>query len=715
MKFLSDHDKTKRHLRMWTNQEVTLIAFFFSAAGSELGKSYLGLLRSLMYQLLLSLPDLIETLFPERWNTLARGQMCKIPWTVKELVKGITQLLRAHHANKHFCFLIDGLDEFEGDHRDLMDAIRAFNEAPTVKICVSSRPWSMFRQTYGSKPHLHMAVHELTKRDIDLYVRTRLETSTRGVLNHGELRQLGNTIRARSEGVFLWVSLAVGDLRKGIDERDDMSMLRRRLERYASELQSFFQHILDKIDPSYKRYTGRLLLMMMEQAWAPALIGISTLENYTAEGEFCFDYTWSPKSEDKLTELIDQGVLCANKWCRDILQAVNTTRRNVGYTLGTGRNLSLLDFCGYSDGLHFPFITDTFSFSHQTIYQFVNDTAKIGTLVEMAGTRFRAGTAWLYMFVGISRYAADLRSFIDFVSLILLMWMRNEVVRQTIMTDGGFANSMRECLVAFDRIGQNIPRPSNWNHWTHGALAEHTWKQPRKRLKCVPAGYQHSSFTSYLLSIDHCANYIADHLVREHFELSTDDQKQFLVESLLVPDLYEHILVKLKSQSRFYLQEDLIASRPQRLFQQDLYLYVVKVLNSGIDVNRSTQRPGCHFDYSLWQFFLVYLYSFVHRAEIVYIRPGDRTYRRLDFGIVVNIFRVFIRSGADPFAVVASEDLDPDPLETLARTASFLTAADIVEDLDTVCRWNRYGGIELCEDWIAGIGELKRLLAQASA
>lgn len=230
MKFLSDHDETRRHLRKWGNQEVILIAFFFWAAGSELEKSYLELLRSLTYQLLSALPDLIGILFPERWKTLARGETYRIPWTEKELVKRITQLLRVHPAKKRFCFLIDGLDEFAGDYRDLMDAISALNESPTIKVCVSSRPWSLLWQTYGSNHNLHVAAHELFRRDIDLYIRTR-EIYTGGVLNHGELRQLGNAVRARSEGVLLWVTLAVGGLRRVIDERDDIEKLQRRLER----------------------------------------------------------------------------------------------------------------------------------------------------------------------------------------------------------------------------------------------------------------------------------------------------------------------------------------------------------------------------------------------------------------------------------------------------------------------------------------------------
>lgn len=238
---------------------------------------------------------------------------------------------------------------------------------------------------------------------------------------------------------------------------------------------------------------------------------------------------------------------------------------------------------------------------------------------------------------------------------------------------------MRECLVAFDRIGQNVSRPFHWHHWTHGALAGHISEPPYELLNCVPAGYRHSNFTSHLLSIDHRANYIADFLFNEYLEASMDDQKQFLVESLLVPGLYEHNPVGIKARSwcnHLY----------QRHLQQDPLLSILKVLRSGIDVNRPIQRSGRHSNYSIWQFFLMYLFSFIHRAEIIYSRPGERIFRRLDCGIMVKIFRALIEAGANPFTVITNKNLDPNSLETVGRAAFPLSGADIVADLEIVCR-----------------------------
>lgn len=170
--------------------------------------------------------------------------------------------MQASESRSRFCSFIDGLDEFDGDHRDLIDAISLLIKSPAIKVCVSSRPWQMFQQAYGYNENLHLTPHSLRRRDIGIYVETSLETSSPGTLGQRELRQLGNAVRDRAEDVLLWVTLAVRNLRRGIGEYDSLRMLQDRLEAYPTALQDFFKHIFAKIDPAYRRFTGRRLLTM---------------------------------------------------------------------------------------------------------------------------------------------------------------------------------------------------------------------------------------------------------------------------------------------------------------------------------------------------------------------------------------------------------------------------------------------------------------------
>jgi hypothetical protein len=141
--------------------------------------------------------------------------------------------------------------------------LQELDNSPAIKICVSSRPWVVFESAYGSNVHCSMELHELTVRDIDIYIATRLESLRHdGILTGDELKELGNEVRIRAEGVFLWVTLAIKDLRRGIGKHDSMFVLQTRLANYPSELHDFYQHILDNIDPVYRTFTGRLLLTM---------------------------------------------------------------------------------------------------------------------------------------------------------------------------------------------------------------------------------------------------------------------------------------------------------------------------------------------------------------------------------------------------------------------------------------------------------------------
>jgi hypothetical protein len=170
MKFLFEHKRTRVHLSEWAHgNDVTIAASFFWNAGSELEKSYIGLLRALLYQVLSQHPDLIQVIFPERWSALLRSSTQRNPWTEKELFGALQLLSQAPTANLRLFFLIDGLDEFSGDCDDLNTSLRELNKSTAIKICVSSRPWTVFRSAYGDHVRCRMELHELTTRDVDRY------------------------------------------------------------------------------------------------------------------------------------------------------------------------------------------------------------------------------------------------------------------------------------------------------------------------------------------------------------------------------------------------------------------------------------------------------------------------------------------------------------------------------------------------------------------
>lgn len=118
MKFLFEHQQTRLDLRYWAGGDVIVAAFFCWRAGSsELEKSYLGLLRGLLYQVLHERPEMIELVLPQRWQLVIRSAMCKKPWTKEELVTAFDKLLQAPETSSRFCFFVDGLRIRRGSPR----------------------------------------------------------------------------------------------------------------------------------------------------------------------------------------------------------------------------------------------------------------------------------------------------------------------------------------------------------------------------------------------------------------------------------------------------------------------------------------------------------------------------------------------------------------------------------------------------------------------
>jgi hypothetical protein len=105
------------------------------------------------------------------------------PWSWTELVQTFRLFCleaKKPHRDEHFgevhppknlVFFIDGLDEFDGSHSELISFIKGFL-GPSIKVCVSSRPWNVFEDAFKNRPSLRL--EDLTFADIKHYVQSKL-------------------------------------------------------------------------------------------------------------------------------------------------------------------------------------------------------------------------------------------------------------------------------------------------------------------------------------------------------------------------------------------------------------------------------------------------------------------------------------------------------------------------------------------------------------
>ena len=81
------------------------------------------------------------------------GDMAGLLEAFKLLVLEITK-------SKRMFLLIDGLDEFKGDHSEQLMLVEflynLLSLTPNIKMCVSSREWNVFADAFNARPSLRL-------------------------------------------------------------------------------------------------------------------------------------------------------------------------------------------------------------------------------------------------------------------------------------------------------------------------------------------------------------------------------------------------------------------------------------------------------------------------------------------------------------------------------------------------------------------------------
>ncbi|CEJ60586.1 hypothetical protein PMG11_09155 [Penicillium brasilianum] len=245
MKYLVNSPDTCDHLRKWAGtRKLVIIDHFFWINGSSLHRSQEGLLRSLLFDVFRKCPELIETAFPEQWNDSMNLSYdfddLSLSWDRQELLSGLQQITLQTASSNTFCIFIDGLDEYEGEHEDLVNILSNMAHTSPIKLCVASRPWNIFEKALGKSLTRKLYLENLNKPDIELYVKIPLQDRAdfRALaLASPDAAELASDIVQRSNGVFLWVYLVV--------------------LAYPVDLDKFFKHIMDSLDPIYQAQIAR--------------------------------------------------------------------------------------------------------------------------------------------------------------------------------------------------------------------------------------------------------------------------------------------------------------------------------------------------------------------------------------------------------------------------------------------------------------------------
>lgn len=286
MKLLYEHPDVLNMLRDWAgDRTLTMASFFLWNLGSPEQNSQQGLARGLLYHVLKANPSLISIILPNMWQEAQSGSgTLRLP-SDTEMGQAFARL-GDNVKNGAYAFFIDGLDEYVGDHRQGISFLQQLARCSNVKLLISSRPIDACVAAFSTKPKL--SLQELTKGDIELVitdaVRSHPYVADLKALDDAFIERLIDDLKAKADGVFLWVILACRSLLEGFEAFDNPSELQRRVDELPPELQDLFRHILGKISPRYLTQAAKLLLICYQHRLLGISDNISTVALAWADG-----------------------------------------------------------------------------------------------------------------------------------------------------------------------------------------------------------------------------------------------------------------------------------------------------------------------------------------------------------------------------------------------------------------------------------------------
>ncbi|KAM3503841.1 hypothetical protein MY10362_003955 [Beauveria mimosiformis] len=230
-----------------THKDVVVISFFFNARGESLERSTHGMYRSLLSQLLTTLPNLLSIFdapehkkFLDDFYTATLSHQNPV-WQIIVL----QDLLRSALTKRGqipLAIFVDALDECSSDQvEELVEYFEALGEDAEqngfrLNICFSSRYYPYIDIQYGLKIKLEaQGGHE---EDIAMYIRNKLRIGTSKTAE-----EIKTGMQAKAKGIFMWVVLVV-DILKAEYQGGRIFDVKKRLAALPAELSDLFREIL---------------------------------------------------------------------------------------------------------------------------------------------------------------------------------------------------------------------------------------------------------------------------------------------------------------------------------------------------------------------------------------------------------------------------------------------------------------------------------------
>ncbi|KAI1111016.1 hypothetical protein F5Y14DRAFT_454429 [Nemania sp. NC0429] len=326
MKFISTDSRTSELLEGWKGDQIIKVAFFFHYRGTSLQKSFDGLLRSILTQLLIQSPDLCVFVEP----FYDRRAVLNERWTLRGLQNAFQSIIEQNEVPLRLCMFFDALDEYDGRPEFISKLLLDLGSiTPTknkrIKLCFSSRPWDIFIKSF--QHCAGFSIQDFTRDDIRDYCLGSIKEER---LPSNIIETLVPSIVKRSEGVFLWVQLVIKSLARATRASPtgmSQSQCAKLLDSYPNELQDFYAEIIERIphDHRWKTYVMLEVIVRSEHILEPLefLCALQSSESET------FTEAWSTVKKLPLGSVAPQDDAAdlardyARKYCGGLVDIIS--------------------------------------------------------------------------------------------------------------------------------------------------------------------------------------------------------------------------------------------------------------------------------------------------------------------------------------------------------------------------------------------------------
>ncbi|KAI7256269.1 hypothetical protein KC343_g3911 [Hortaea werneckii] len=453
MKFVADHWRTEVALKQWAGgKTLVIVKYYFWCSGHPMQRTQDGLLQDLLFQLLRQCPELIPLATPRRWH--AKSSFHKFPeqWSRAELANALAAVLNGNRLPFRFCFFIDGLDEYEGDHLQLIADFTHMAKSPDVKICVSSRPWTEFKTAFAHDDKRHLVLEHFTEKDMARYIKDTLvshESFARLTQEDNRSKMFIKELKDTANGVFLWVTLAVRSLLRGLAKGDNLKMLQIRLRSLPKDLDAFFTRMLDSVEDCYRPYTAQALQLAVHSVDQVPVLVMWMLQYDDDTADEVSNCENAGEAYDLITSMQNQAISCVNNWCTDLLEVhqAKTLPHTSRHAVYESLRVVKVDFL------------------HRTVRDYLKDGKIQAVLRDQAGVGFEPSSCLSGLYLNLLAFARirsgkrdDIASFFYFAGVAMFYAKRLSYSDSRLAT---------EYLDQLDELGKHVFEETPDRHWTN--------------------------------------------------------------------------------------------------------------------------------------------------------------------------------------------------------------------------------------------------------